>query len=301
MRSFILLCCLTIGIVTAANIRADPREKTFDVLEKIDSVLDKELDVLVRESNEGGDETALTHHQRFGIMDKMATFYKDKPNSVQVIKTTAFIALCIAVPQLAIPVAGITFAWRTFKRLRKLKNDYNNEILSMCGIKKQIAFGFVDGLKSFIMPGVDGDLDATIASFAEKLMATVGTATDLVKDIVPDAENVVLTEAEQKACEEDITEGADLAKKTLKKRVEKYFKDKMKQIDCEKDIAVGCDDTCLETLNDAGFTGWAKDFDPLKDTEDGSLKDDLMSIANLKFVNYNPMNGGNADGSPKTE
>jgi hypothetical protein len=300
MRSFILLCCLTIGIVTAANIRADPREKTFDVLEKIDSVLDKELDVLVRESNGGDDETALAHHQRFGkFTDKLKEFYKDKPNAVQVIKTTAFVALCITVPQLALPVAGITFAWRTFKRLRKLKNDYNNEILSMCGIKKQIAFGFVDGLKSFIMPGVDGDLDATIASFAEKLMATVGTATDLVKDIVPDAKlNAELSSEEAEAC---IVDGAKESKETLKKKLEKYFHKKMKEIDCTNDIAVGCDDTCLETLNEAGFTGWAKEFDPLKDTEDGSLKDDLMSIENLKFVNYNPLNGGNADGSPKTE
>lgn len=51
------------GAATAANIRAGPREKTFDVLEKIDSVLDKELDVLIRENDGKADGAVVARFQ----------------------------------------------------------------------------------------------------------------------------------------------------------------------------------------------------------------------------------------------
>jgi len=289
MRSFIILCCLTIGIVTAANIRADPREQTFDVLEKIDSVLDKELDVLVRESN---DETALTHQRFVKDPDEVATkdpthckysedgkwipkdntlktrmkcYFEKHPKAVATFKVGVFIAVTVIAPELLVPMAAVTFGWRTLKKVKGLKTDYDNEILTMCEINKQAVFGFFDGFKTFLLPGIDGSVTDFITKFVAD--ATPEFVNGLVTDETMDAE---LTAEEKKECEDA---GEDAWKKT-KKKVEKYFKKKMAKINCKTDVADDCDAACVTKLEDIGFTGWGK-VDRTADESDGGTAEEI--------------------------
>ena len=54
MRPFVVSCFLLQG-VSATNMRVPTRDHTFAVLEKVDNVLDKELDLLMKNSDSSTD------------------------------------------------------------------------------------------------------------------------------------------------------------------------------------------------------------------------------------------------------
>jgi len=156
MRSFIILCCLTIGIVTAANIRADPREATFDVLERIDSVLDKELDVLIRESNEPGTQLAEAHKfKNYDVVGKMKTGavwimlavkkgIKTHPIAWFAIKTTVVVGVALAAAPLSAALTAIAVAAKVGETLITVSDsmiafEKFNDAAEKCIVTKAMA------------------------------------------------------------------------------------------------------------------------------------------------------------------
>ena len=119
-----------------------------------------------------------------------------------------------------------------------------------------------------------------------------GVAAD-IKTIDPDLEADL---AKSDYDPDEAVDAAEDAKETLKKRLEKYFKAKMRAIDCTSDEATGCDDPCMDELGDLGYTGWGKSYTQELKDDDGGKAADLGYFPDTE----NPGLGKEFNESPET-